>query len=49
MNASCVGVMTLIRCVFVRLVAEMSHQFLEQRIDIEFCVNLGKNASDIVR
>jgi hypothetical protein len=28
-----------------RLVAKMSDRFLEQRINIEFCAKLGKNAS----
>jgi hypothetical protein len=30
-------------CVFLRLVSEMSDTFLEQRINIKFCVKLGKN------
>jgi hypothetical protein len=33
--------------VFVRLVAKISDWFLEERINIIFCVKLGKNASDI--
>jgi hypothetical protein len=33
--------------VFLRLVVKMSDRFLEQRIDIKFCVQLGKNASGI--
>jgi hypothetical protein len=33
-------------CVFVRLVANMSDRFLQQRINNEFCVKLGKNESD---
>jgi hypothetical protein len=31
---------------FVRLVTEMSHRVLEQRIDIQFCVKLNSNTSD---
>jgi hypothetical protein len=31
---------------FIRLVAKMSDLFLEQRINIKFCVKLGRNASD---
>jgi hypothetical protein len=31
---------------FLRLVAKMSDRFLEQRINIKFCVKLGNNASD---
>jgi len=31
---------------FLRLVAKMSDQFLEKRINIKFCVKLGKNARD---
>jgi hypothetical protein len=31
-------------CVFIRLVAKMSDRFLEQRINIKFCVKL--DASD---
>jgi isochorismate hydrolase len=31
---------------FLRLVAKMSGEFIEQRINIKFCVKLGKNASD---
>jgi hypothetical protein len=31
--------------VFRRIVAKMNDRFLEQRINIKFCVNLGKNAS----
>jgi hypothetical protein len=44
-----VKVVALIRRVylFVRLVAKMSDRFLEQEINIKFCVKLGKNASDI--
>jgi Leu/Phe-tRNA-protein transferase len=30
--------------VFLRLVAKMSHRFLEQRMNIKFCVKLGNNA-----
>jgi hypothetical protein len=33
-------------CVFLRLVAKMNDWFLEQWINIKFCVKLGKNASD---
>jgi len=33
-------------CLFLRLVAKMSDRFPEQRIDIKYCVKLGKNASD---
>jgi hypothetical protein len=32
--------------VFLHLVAKMNDLFLEQRINIKFCVKLGKNASD---
>jgi hypothetical protein len=32
--------------VFLRLVAEISDWFLQQRIDNKFCVKLGKNESD---
>jgi hypothetical protein len=35
----------LIRRLFLHLVTEMSDRFLEQRINIKFCVKLGKNAS----
>jgi hypothetical protein len=45
-NASCVEVMALIRCVFLHLVTKMSDWFLEQWITIKFCVKLGKNAQD---
>jgi hypothetical protein len=31
---------------FLHLTAKMSDQFLEQQINIKFCANLGKNASD---
>jgi hypothetical protein len=34
-------------CVFLRLVAKMSDWFLEQRINIKFCVKFGKNATEI--
>jgi len=33
-------------CVFLCIVTKMRDQFLEQRININFCVKLGKNASD---
>jgi hypothetical protein len=33
--------------VFLRLVAERRDRFLEHRINIKFCVKLGKNTSDI--
>jgi hypothetical protein len=33
-------------CEFLHLVAEISDLFLEQRINIKFCVKFGKNASD---
>jgi hypothetical protein len=36
-------------CVFLRLVAKMSHRFLEHWTNIKFCVKLGKNASDTCR
>jgi hypothetical protein len=39
-------VVALIRCVFLRLVAKIGDRFLAQRINIKFCVKLGKNASD---
>jgi len=32
--------------VVLRRAVKMSDRFLEQRIDIKFCVKLGKNASD---
>jgi hypothetical protein len=32
--------------VFLRLVANISDEFLEQPINIIFCVKLGQNASD---
>jgi hypothetical protein len=32
--------------VFLRLVAEMRDRFLEQRINIKFCVKIGKDAND---
>jgi hypothetical protein len=32
-------------CVFLRLVVKMSDRFLEQRINIKFCVKLGNNSS----
>jgi len=35
-----------IKRVFLRVVAKMSDRFLEQRINIKFCVKLEKNASD---
>jgi uncharacterized metal-binding protein len=33
--------------VFLHLVTEKSDWFLEQQINIKFCIKLGKNASDI--
>jgi hypothetical protein len=39
-------VVALIRRVFFRLVAKMSDRFLEQRINIKFCVKLGNNKSN---
>jgi hypothetical protein len=36
----------LIIRVFLRFFAKMSDQFLEQQINLKFCVKLGKNASD---
>jgi hypothetical protein len=33
-------------CAFLRLVAKTSDRFLELRMNIKFCLNLGKNASD---
>jgi hypothetical protein len=45
-NASYVEDMAFIRRVFLRLVAKMSDCFLEQWINIKFCVKLGKNESD---
>jgi uncharacterized metal-binding protein len=45
-NAGCVEVAVLIKRVFLRLVAKMRDRFLEKRINITFCVKLGKNASD---
>jgi len=37
--------MVLIKvCVFLCLITKVSNQFLEQQINIKFCVNLGKNA-----
>jgi hypothetical protein len=41
-----VEVVTLIRRVFLHLIAKMSDQLLEQQIDIIVCVKLGRNASD---
>jgi uncharacterized metal-binding protein len=35
-----------IKRVFLRVVAKKSDRFLEQRINIKFCVKLEKNASD---
>jgi hypothetical protein len=32
--------------VFLRLVVKISNRFLEQRINIKFCVKVGTNASD---
>jgi uncharacterized metal-binding protein len=32
-------------CVFLRLVTKMSDRFLEQWINIKFCIKLGDNAS----
>jgi hypothetical protein len=32
--------------VFLRLDAKMGYRLLEQRIKINFCVKIGKNASD---
>jgi hypothetical protein len=43
LRGSCGADMT---CVFLRLVAEMSDRFFEQRIDIKFCMKLGNNTSD---
>jgi hypothetical protein len=31
---------------FLRFVAKMSDQFLDQRINAEFCIKLGKNAEN---
>jgi hypothetical protein len=45
-NVSATEVVALIRRVFLSLVGKMSVRFLEQRINIKFCVKLGKNASD---
>jgi len=39
-------VVALIRCMFLCLVTKMSDKFLEQQINIKFCVKLGKNAND---
>jgi hypothetical protein len=33
--------------VFLRFVAKVSDRFLEQRINVKFCVKLGRNANDI--
>jgi len=33
-------------CVFLRFITKMKDQFLEQQINIKFCVKLGKNSSD---
>jgi hypothetical protein len=47
MNVSCAEVMALIRLgVFLRLVAERSDRFLEQRINITFRVELRNSACD---
>jgi hypothetical protein len=40
------GALIGMTCVFLRLVTKMSDRFLEQRINIKFCMKLGKNASD---
>jgi hypothetical protein len=40
-----VDVAVLIRHVFLSLVAKMSYRFLKQRINIKFCVKLGKNVT----
>jgi hypothetical protein len=40
-------VVMLIRCVFLHLVTKLSDGFLEQRINIKFCVKLRENASDM--
>jgi uncharacterized metal-binding protein len=48
-NASCVEVVALIRRVFLRLVIKMSDRFFEHQINIQFCVKLRKNASDICK
>jgi hypothetical protein len=45
-NDSCAEAVALIRRVFLRLITKMSNRFLEQRINIKFCVKLGKNTSD---
>jgi len=34
-------------CAFLCLVAKVNDRFLEKRINIEFCMKLEKNASDI--
>jgi hypothetical protein len=40
-------VVALIRLVFLHLITKMSDWFLEQQINIKFCMKLGKIASDI--
>jgi len=46
-NASCVEILTVIRCMFLYLVTKMSDWFLEQQINIKFFVNLRRNVGDI--
>jgi isochorismate hydrolase len=46
LNASCMGDVAMIRRVFLCIVAKMRDRFLEQRINIKFCVKLRSNASD---
>jgi hypothetical protein len=41
-----VEVVVLISCLFIHLITKMSSQFLEQRINVKFCVKLGKYAND---
>jgi hypothetical protein len=45
-NTSCMEAVALIRLVFLHLIAKMSNQFLEQWINITFCMQLEKNTSD---
>jgi len=40
-----VEVAAFIRCVFLCLISEMGDWFLEQRINIKFCVKLEKNVT----
>jgi hypothetical protein len=41
-----VKVVALIKPVFLLLVAKISGHVLEQRINVTFCIKLGKNTTD---